>query len=118
MTNNDWLEAGYKVYTTPRLDVNRLADFILQKRFDDEEGKKYYITVYAYDWSKYPPPHNKAGVGYMPTAQFNLGDDKPFFNVEMNGLHSWTGDVSAVEDWFEALWKLFGCPYYEKWEES
>lgn len=116
MTDDDWIAAGYKKYSPSRFS-HEAFDYMLQKRFDDAQGKKYFITVACYDHKRYPPPHN-VGIGYMPTAQFVLGDSLPFFDVRMNGLESWPGDVGAVEDWFEALWKLFGCPYYEKWEEA
>lgn len=115
MTDDDWLAAGYRRYASSRVP-HETADYLLQKRFDDERGKRYYITVYCYDSSKYPPPHN-VGVGYMPTAHFALGDNMPFFNVEMNGIDGWGGGVEGVEAWFERLWVLFHSPYYEKWEE-
>ena len=115
MTDDDWITAGYKWHDVSNHDLHKHASYLLQKRFDDEEGKKYFITVYCYDRSKYPPPHNK-GIGYMPTAHFTLGDNMPFFNVEMNGIESWDGGVNGVEAWFDALWKGFGKPYYEKWE--
>ena len=117
MNNDDWLAAGYKRYEVKDKPMNRLADFLLQKRFDDERGKKYFIVVYCYDKSKYPPPHN-IGVGYMPAAQYSLGDNLPFFNVEMNGIEGWGGGVEGVEGWFDRLWVLFGRPYYERWEDA
>lgn len=117
MTDEDWHAAGYKRYDVQNKPMNRSADYLLQKRFEDDEGKKYFITVYCYDKSNYPPPHN-VGVGYMPTAHFNLGDNLPFFNVEMNGIDGWAGGIEGVEGWFERLWATFGRPYYEKWEEA
>ena len=40
LTIQDWLDAGYKRYGNYQY---KSADFLLQKRFDDSEGKKYYI---------------------------------------------------------------------------
>lgn len=119
MTLDDWIAAGYKRYEVTNRELNKLADFLLQKRFDDDEGKKYFITVYCYDWTTYPEPHirNKP-IAYMPTAQFVLGDNLPHFNIEMNGIESMTGGIKAVEDWFEVFWKVFRQPYYERWEDN
>ena len=54
MTPDDWIAAGYKRYEVRNKQTNKLADFLLQKRFDDDVGKKYFITVYCYDRTKYP----------------------------------------------------------------
>lgn len=122
MTLDDWIAAGYKRYEVTNRELNKLADFLLQKRFDDDEGKKYFITVYCYDRTNYPEPHmsffkNKS-IAYTPTAQFVLGDNLPHFNIEMNGIESMAGGIKAVEDWFEVFWKVFRQPYYEKWEKE
>ena len=122
MTLDDWIAAGYKRYEVKDSELNKLADFLLQKRFDDDEGKKDFITVYCYDRTKYPAPHRntfKEGpIGYMPSAQFILGEGAPFFNIEMNGVESMSCSVQKVEDWFEVFWKVFRQPYYEKWERD
>lgn len=122
MTPDDWVAAGYKRFDVANKEMNKLADFLLQKRFDDDEGKKYFITVYCYDRTKYPEPYRSHvginTIGYMPTAQFVLGDNLPHFDIEMNGIESMTGGIKAVEDWFEVFWKVFRQPYYEKWTDN
>lgn len=122
MKYEDWIASGYKRYEVSRdKQINKLADFLLQKRFDDVNGKKYHITVYCYDRTNYPPQYAEmfedSPIGFMPTAHFSLGEDLPFFNVEMNGIESWAGDIEGVEAWFERLWVLFHRHYYEKWSE-
>jgi hypothetical protein len=117
MTDDDWLAAGYKKYSPSRFS-HEASDYTLQKRFDDQRGKRYYITVACYDRSRYPQPPHNVGVGYMPTAQFVLGDNLPFFDVRMNGIDDWGGGIEGVEAWFERLWVLFHRPYYEKWEDA
>ena len=112
----EWLSAGYKRFELHDKSLNKLADFGLQKLFRDDTGKRYYITVYAYDRSRYPGyPWEDAlpePYGFMPTAQFNLtlGEHRVFFNVEMNGKI----DIAEMEVWFELLWEMFGKPYYSK----
>ena len=49
LTIQNWLDAGYKKYYGGHLNN---ADFLLQKRFDDEVGKKYFIDIWVYEHSK------------------------------------------------------------------
>lgn len=113
----EWLDRGYRRYdiSEKSRDLNKLADFLLQKRFDDENGKKYYITVYTYDRDKYPQ-HAREHVkdlpryGYMPSVHFSLRDGQPFFNIEMNAPRS----IDEVESYFERFWEMLNRPYYEK----
>ena len=117
MTYDDWIAAGYKRYEVKNREMNKLADFILQKRFDDEDGKKYYITVYCYDRTNYPPEYLEMcegkPIGFMPTVHFSLGEGCPFFNIEMNGVEDRMG-VEHVEEWFDAFWDMCNRPYYER----
>jgi hypothetical protein len=121
MKLNDWTERGYRRYEVAHnnREMNKLADFILQKRIDDKRGKKYFITVYCYDRTKYPDPHREffkdRPIGYMPTVQMVLGDDKPHFNIEMNGDFFF---VDEVEAYFEKFWNLLERPYYEEFEHE
>lgn len=122
MTLDDWLAAGYKRYEVTNKEMNKLADFLLQKRFDDDEGKKYFITVYCYDRTKYPERYRsnveERPIGFMPTAHFALGDNLPHFEITMNGIETMTGGIQVVDDWFEVFWKVFRQPYYEKWIDN
>lgn len=115
LTVEDWTDRGYKRYEIPSKtrDFNKLADFMLQRRFDDEVGKRYFITVYCYDRDRYPAEireklHER--YGFMPTVHFELGDNKPFFAIEMNAIKS----IDEVESYFEKFWLMLGKPYYEK----
>lgn len=120
MEVQEWIDRGYRRYEVPEnsREFNKLADFILQKRFDDEVGKKYYITVYCYDRSKYPDhalEHVKdlPRYGYMPTVHLALRDNQPFFGIEMNGITS----IDEVESYMEKFWLMLNKPYYELKEE-
>jgi hypothetical protein len=114
----DWIARGYRRHevSESRREMNKLADFILQKRIDDEKGKKYYITVYCYDRRRYPYPHNEMGdpFGFMASVHFALRDGKPFFNIEMNAVKG----IDDVEAAYEGFWNHLGRPYYETWEEA
>lgn len=119
MNIDDWITAGYKQFDIGESSIHNSADFGLQKLFSDEIGKRYYITVYVYDRSRYPGyPWNESEpqqYGFMPTSHFRLGGYEdyryPFFNLEMNG----TFTISECEDWFNKAWEMFGKPYYEKY---
>ena len=117
ITVEDWIAAGYKKHSPGVID--RHAAFLLQKRFDDEVGKKYFITVYVYDRDLYPD-HVKEHVahiprfGFMPTAHFSLGDNRPFFSIDMNGIESSEVTIADVEQYFERFWNFFDRPYYEE----
>jgi len=96
---DDWLNAGYKGYEVPaRSEAFKLADFLLQKRIEE----KYYITVCVYDHSRYPdyPEAYTEQYNFMPTSRFSIGEDKPFFEVSMNGEFT----VEECEMWLEKLW--------------
>lgn len=120
INTQSWLDAGYRRYEVHDKKMNNLADFLLQKRLDDDTGKKYFITVYCYDRTKYPVQYRQFDnepVGFMPTAHFSLRDNKPFFNIEMNGVEQ-MNSISDIEEWFEMFWNLLGNPYYEEWEQN
>lgn len=114
MNPEDWIAAGYRRFEL-HSEFNKRADFGLQKRFDDEKGKKYFITVYVYDNKTLPmwneiKQHTKE-YGFMPNVQFRIGNDDPFFDITIGG----TFDIARCESEIERLWVHFGCPYYEEW---
>ena len=51
LTIQDWLDAGYKRYNGNHFNN---ADFLLQRRFDDANGKKYFIDIWVYEYSNMP----------------------------------------------------------------
>lgn len=112
MIPEDWITAGYRRFELCDRLLNKSADYGLQKRFDDAQGKKYFITVYVYDWSKYPQRHGER-FGFMPTVNFNLGNDEPFYDITING----TFDIAQCEIEMERLWIHFGMPYYEEFDK-
>lgn len=114
-----WLEAGYRRYEVHDKGTSKLADFILQRRYDDDQGAKYFITTYCYDRMKYPEPHKSMFIdsphGFMPSAHFQLGEGQPFFEIEMNSVEQ-MNSISEIEQWYDKFWTLLGKPYYEVFE--
>jgi len=115
----DWIALGYrKSPVNPILDKN--ADYILQKLFSDDAGKRYYLTVYVYEnynksyYEKYNaqcegtvPPY-----AYTPDVQFNP-EGECTMNVQL--LMNRDSTIGAVENQVYDLWVNLGCPYYELW---
>ena len=114
MTPEDWINAGYKEFSIPKINKTyRLADRAFQKFFEDEVGKRYALTVYAYDRSVFHICDIEPW-GFSVDVQFKLGDSEPFFNVQMNAINS----VEECEAWFEKIWVVLDKPYYRLWEEE
>jgi hypothetical protein len=119
LTEQIFLDAGYRRYSVSESARNayKMADFLLQKRFDDEYGKRYYISVYAYDWRKHRGVHiNLPDFSFAPDVQFRESEfSKCTFDISMITDESTT--VEQIEDHYEKLWNFFGKPYYESWAE-
>lgn len=117
MELKDWMAAGYQRWETSCKEIHKLADFGLQKLIRDDLGKKYHITVYVYDRTKYPGypwlDTDPNPYGFMPTIQFTIPDGV-FFDLTMNGEFT----IRRVEDELENLWEHFGRPYYELYEPT
>lgn len=116
----EWFDAGYNLYEVKNKEFGKLADFLLQKKFVDEEGIRYFITVYTYDRTKVKHYlHNgdetierDGRYGYMPHVQFNLGNGKPFFEITMNAINS----IQEVETYYEDFWCTLLKPYCERYK--
>ena len=113
MKPQDWIDAGYKRFNQVK-HVREYADFGLQKRFDDEIGKKYFITVYVYDNSQHKARgYDMQDYSFSPDIQFVLGDGKPTINLEI-GMDKIT-TIVEVEQMVEQFWLMLGSVYYEKY---
>lgn len=110
LTKQDLLEAGYKPFKSK---VKLYTDQGYQKRFDDEKGKRYFITVWEYDNREF---QDRAPAlpdfSYAPDSQFD--SNGVTFDVNMIGADS----VEHMEAFFERTWSSMDCDYYEKWSEA
>lgn len=108
LTKEALLAAGYKPFKSKH---KQYTDQGYQKSFDDEQGKRYFITVWEYDNTPYKhtcPQLND--FNYAPDSQFEIGTIA--FNVEMITPES----VEEMEAFFERMWVQMGCDYYERWD--
>ena len=114
LTIQDWLDAGYKLYGNCQ---HKSADFLLQKRFDDSEGKKYYIDIWVYERFKYDYwSHNVAlpPVSFQPEVQFQREGK---MTLDMIFIMNQDSTIAEIEQEVECFWLFLGKPYYSKWEE-
>lgn len=113
LTTDTWIAAGYTQWPIPALakDLNKNADFLLQKLVSDNLGKKYYITVYCYVREHFPAPMHQymPEVSFTATAQFVPTDSEPFFDIIVN----YANKILEAEQFFEKCWQMLGSPYYE-----
>jgi hypothetical protein len=110
LTEQDFINQGYKKFTQRFLNQ---ADFGLQKLIKDEKGKKYYITVYAFDLSKYSIPDLGYKISFQPEVQFKAQSGE-YLDVSMI-LNTDTG-ILTIEKYFEEIFQKMNIQYYELWD--
>ena len=123
LTPEDWIAKGYKKFTS---NFKPLAAFGLQKRFDDDNGKRYFITIWVYDhedeyhkrfmglpqWQQHFSRY-----GFQPDVQFER-DNIPFdVTLHFSNSEQWgVTSIEYVEKFYEKMWRDMACDYYETWE--
>jgi len=113
LTTQNWIDAGYRRYDGQNLNN---ADFLLQKRFDDSQGKKYYLDAWAWDNTKYDFYRNNPALSpmsYQPEVQLQREED---MTLNVTFIMNENSTIQDVEQQAEKLWVFLGKPYYSKWE--
>ena len=112
MTDKDVLAAGYKEYQPTKFDHSHIEK-CFQKRFDDENGKKYFIDIKK--WGEMTHPYT--GETWPPSYEFHVQlcnhDDEP---VNMEFFSGWS--IDKVEQYVEALFQTGLFKHYERWDEE
>jgi hypothetical protein len=113
LTVEDWISAGYKRFD--QVAARQYAAFGLQKRFDDDKGKQYYITVFVYHnkefMLRFPDMHPFT---FEPECQFMQRDS---ITVNTTLLIHKNSSIAEVEAMVHKLWVALGKPYYEIWND-
>ena len=105
ITKEQLIAAGYKPFK--QKGIKEYTESFYQKRFDDDKGKKYFITLSEYDYRTYHQvPYD---FSYEPDVQFETHGVT--FNATMLSPES----VEQMEIFFENMWYNLGCDYYEEW---
>jgi len=104
-------DAGYIRY---KCSISQHAEFLMQKRVEDSNGTKYFISIDVY--AAYPN-QSPSTLNFEPHVQFvdNEPDD-PFLRptVNMTYLDDKNTMLQDVENFFERAWEFMGKPYYER----
>lgn len=108
ITHEYLMSKGYREYKPISIDH---CDKRYQKRFDDEVGKKYYIDIEMYDFSKYGKTNNP--IQYQP--EINLNQENGIGSIRIT---FWNDDIDEIEKWCENYWQSGDWDYYEKWSED
>ena len=109
ITKEALLAAGYRPFK--QKNIKEFTNSFYQKRFDDEKGKRYFITIGEYDYRKYLDRIPALpDFSYSPDGQFK--SNGVAFEIEMLTPES----VEQMEAFFERMWADMKCDYYEEWE--
>lgn len=102
---------GYKIYEKSRFDSPNV-EYLFQKRFDDSVGKKYFITVYKWDWTWCK---DRMGNSPLKTYEYQVQLYKKGAHdaVDIDCHSSWS--LPDVEGFIENLFQTGWFDYYEVW---
>ena len=95
-------------------DINRF-DYVFQKLFKDDLGKKYYIDFEFYDYTK--TAYQSEGIRVVLETTFNNDDDAPDKLHNTIWLQMDFDSIEQAEQLVETLWKASNSQYYELWSE-
>ncbi len=95
-------------------DINRF-DYVFQKLFKDDLGKKYYIDFEFYDYTKTAYPSE--GIRVALETTFNNDGDAPDKLHNTIWLQMGFDSIEQAEQLVETLWKASNSQYYELWSE-
>jgi len=98
--------AGYRQFKVPSMEKYRDAAF--QKRFRDEGGTKYFLTVWGYA----PVPEHLIFEWHW-MVELRTHTPQMTFEQHVGELKS-TGEIAVFEQRAETFWQAMGQPYYGK----
>lgn len=103
-------EHGYKKWIPDRyIDT---FDYLYQKRFDDDFGKKYFIDFQFYNYMKYYHDH---GISVKASVTFNNDNEEPGKLDKPVWLDFDFNSIEQAEAFVEVMWKASNSQYYELW---
>jgi hypothetical protein len=110
----DLIDAGYHEYSSGT--KLKGEDYYLAKIFKDEIGKKYQITFYVFDWSKYPQ-HIGERLSFMPVL-YLYGKDITFDTETTVNADSSKVTLVEIESYCLGLWRQHGEHYHSIYGEE
>ena len=102
------LSYGFKEYPINSYDTH---DRNFQYCLKTDRGKKLFVQVRLWQFSKYSKPDNIVEDSFDAYCQYDMRRDKTF-NVSLT-----TYDMSPDEivKWFDNVFEKLGCSYYEEY---
>ena len=110
MTDKDFINAGYTEWEPSPLN-GECNTAMFQKRFDDDYGKKYFITVDKWDFSRYEPDRKPSYEFHSQVYEKNTHEA-----MNITFLEGWT--IDRVEKWMNDHWNTDEYDYYERFYED
>lgn len=98
-------EAGYKRYD----QKIRNASALWQKKFQDQNGIKYHITFFEYDWREILNGSMDV-ISFEPSVQFEVDQDS-CINVDF--LVTTFHTIEQIEQFYEKMFTLMNFNYEE-----
>lgn len=117
MTDQDFIQRGFKQFPPiPYIDPDGI-ETRFQKRYDDEIGKRYFITVNK--WRAIKDSRIPDGIwpsSYEYEVYFQKDDgDGGTKAIKILLYAGW--DIDEVEEYVQKLFETGLFEYYEKWED-
>lgn len=88
-------------------DTFRSANFLMQKRFDDEGGKKFFINISFYEVTV----KDQTFYSWSASAQMTLAHSTIDINYSSN-----KNNIEDVQEFFDRVWQSMGFEYYDCYE--
>lgn len=107
--DNYILEKGYHQFK-PSPFASDLVETCFQKKFCDDVGKKYFITINKFKPWTHPHTGEKFESGYEVTSYFTFNDNP----ININLYSGW--DIDEAEAKIEEMWQKCNFDYYEVFE--
>ena len=111
-SDKELLKNGYKEFK-PGPFTNPAVIDCFQKRFDDETGKRYFITVNK--WSEVYHPHTHEPLLKAP-YEFEVQLYKKDTHDAVNLLFHTSWELKDVEEYAQKLWETGLFDYYEEFD--
>ncbi len=114
MLNDDFLiDCGYKRFERSNIDPEGI-ECKYQKRFDDDIGKKYFIT--ANKWRSFKHPFRDEVLPESFEFEVCFSDKETGKPIKLAFYSGWL--LSEAEAMVEQLWKTGLFEYYERFDET
>ena len=109
MSDDDLLEKGYVKFKPSKFDGDNV-EVLFQKRFDDDIGKKYFITVKKWKAWKHPYTLETFPSVYEYNIQMYKKGDR---DLALDLLFHSSWNLIDVEKYTDELWNTGLFEYYE-----